>query len=227
MLGPHSNKERKKNVGNSIKAQQALIQASIDARKEKRAKNRRKSQNLAEAQEESRIQQLANLKKRMVIMFAKIGNEIVIMTIVDPSLIKSNYSLGMKHHITYGSPDYQRIYMKASYSPRGKRNELKENHECSYTVSTADGFNFDIFDADGTRILTFKTRIYYESLAGKSFSGIQFDQFFYDPFKCPFDEKTAKFHVELDRLIRADADYVSKNPELLEEGYVPYFRFGF
>lgn len=158
-------------------------------------------------------------------MFFKIGDQIVILTIVDPSLMKSSYSVGMQHHITYGSPDYERIYMKASYSFKGKRREIKENHRYSYTVSTADGFNFDIIDTDGTTILSFETLIHYESLVGTSVSGVKFDQFFYDPFQGSIDDETAKFHKELDRLIQADAEYVSGNPELLEEGYIPYFRY--
>lgn len=218
-----TNSQRKKNVGDAIKAHKALIQASIDARNAKRAENRIKRQELAEAQEKLRIQQLANLKKRMVIIYAIIDGQIVILAIVDPSLIKSSYSVGRNHHITYGSPDYERIYMKASYSPRGKRSE--RNHQYSYTVSTADGFNFDIIDTDGTTRLSFETLIHYESLVGTSVSGVQFDQFWYDPFKGSIDDETAKFHAELDRLIQADADYVRENPELLEEGYVPYFKY--
>jgi len=113
--------------------------------------------------------------------------------------------------------------MNASYSPRGKRSE---QYPKSYTVSTTDGSNFDIIDADGTTRLSFETLIHYESLAGKSVSGVQFDQFWYDPFKGQFDDETAKFHEELDRLIQADAEYVSGNPELLGERYIPYFMFG-
>lgn len=225
MSGTLTNSQRKKNVGDAIKAHKALIQASIDACNAKRAENRIKRQELAEAQEKLRIRQLANLRKRMVIMFVKIGNENVIMTIVDPSLMKSSYSFGMKHHITYGSPNYEKIYMKASYSFKGKRNELKENHQYSYTVSTTDSSNFVILDMDGTTRLSFETLIHYESLVGTSVSGVQFDQFFYDPYKSPFDDETAKFHKELDRLIQADAEYVSGNPELLEKEYIPYFRY--
>lgn len=216
-----TNRQRKEIFGNALKVQQALIQASIDTRKEKRVENRRKLHELAEAQEKLRLQQLANLKKKMVIMFAKIGNKIFILTIVDPSLMKSSYSFRMKHHITYGSPDYEKIRMKASYSIRGKRSE--RDNAYSYTVSTADGFNFDIIGLDGTTSTSFETLIHYESLAGKSFSDVQFDQFFYDPFKDSIDDETAKFDEELKRLIEADAEYVSKNPELLEEGYIAYF----
>jgi len=225
MEGNLTNRERKQIIGNALKSEREHIQASIDACKEKRAENRRKNQKLAEAQEKLRLQQLANLKKRMVIMFARIGNKIVILTIVDPSLMKSSYSVGMKHHITYGSPDYKKIHMKASYSLRGKRSERDNAH--SYTVSTADGFNFDIIGTDETTITSFETLIHYESLAGKSVSGVQFDQFWYDPFQGSFDDETVKFNTELIMLIKADADYVTKNPELLEKGYVPYFRLGF
>jgi hypothetical protein len=225
MSGTLTNKQRKGIVGDLIKAERARIQASIDACNARRDENRRKRQELADAQEKSRIRQLANLTKKMVFMFAMIDGQIVILSIVDPSLIKSSYSVGMKHHITYGSPDYEKIHMKASYSPRGKRSE--RIHQYSYTVSTADGFNFDIIDMDGKISLSFQSLIQYESLVGTSVSGVQFDQFWYDPFKGSIDDETAKFHAELDRLIQADADYVSKNPKLLEEGYVPYFRFGF
>jgi len=223
MSGTLTNRERKKNFGDALEAERARIQASIDACNARRATNRRKREELAEAQEELRLRLLANLRKKMVIMFAEIGNETVILAIVDPSLMKSDNSVQMKHHITYGSPDYKKIHMKASYSPRGKRSE---RGHYSYTVSTADGSNFDIIDTDGTTRLSFETLIHYESLAGKSFSGVKFDQFWYDPFKGQFDDETAKFHEELDRLIQADAEYVKNNPKLLEEGYIPYFRFG-
>lgn len=223
MSGTLSNRERKKKVGDEIKAKKALIQASIDACNAKRATNRENREKLAEAQEELRLHQLANLKKKMVVIYAVIDGQIVILTIVDPSLMKSAYSFGKKHHITYGFPDYQKIYMMASYSPRGKRSELPHY---SYTVSTADGVNFNIIDADGTTSLSFETLIHYESLAGKSVSGVQFDQFWYDPFQRQFDDETVKFHAELVRLIKADAEYVSGNPELLGKGYIPYFRFG-
>jgi len=221
-----SNKQRKQIVGDSIKAERALIQASIDDCKAKRAENRKKSQELEEAQEKFRLQQLTNLRKKMVIIFAIINGEIVIFAIVDPSLMKSSTSVERNHHIIYGSPDYKEIHMMASYSPKGKRFKRIENYKYSYTVSTANGFKFHIIDENGTTRLSFETVIDYESLAGKSVSDVQFDQFWYDPFKGSIDDETAKFQKELDRLIRANADYVRKNPELLEKGYVPY-RFGF
>lgn len=222
MSGRLSNSERKKNVGDAIKAHEARIRASIDACNARRADNRRKRRELREAQEQFRLQQLANLYKKMVFIYAEIDGEIVIFTIVDQSLMKSTYSVGMKHHITYGFPEYKQFFMKASYSLKGKRLET----ECpyTYTVSTADGFNFDVKDIDGKKIDSFNSLIHYDTLAGKSVSGVQFDQFCYDPFKGSFDAKTAKFHAELDRLIKADADYITENPELLEEGYFQYFR---
>ena len=225
MSGTLSNKERKKKFWKPIQDHKAHIQESNEAREAKRAENRIKRQELADAQEKLRIRQLTNLKKKMIIIFAIINGERLILAIVDPSLMKSSYSVERNHHIIYGSPDYKEIHMMASYSPRGKRSE--RNHQYSYTVSTANGFKFHIIDENGTTRLSFETVIDYESLAGTSVSGVQFDQFWYDPFKGSIDDETAKFQKELDRLIQADADYVSKNPKLLEEGYVPYFRFGF
>lgn len=215
MLVKLTNGERKVIFGKKFKAERERIQASIDACKARRAENGIKRQGLAEAQEKLRLQQLANLRKKMVIIFCIIDGRIVILTIVDPSLLKFDNSVRMKHHITYGFPEYKKVHMNASYSLRGKKSESKNAY--SYTVSTADGFNFDIIDTDGTTILSFETRIHYESLAGKSFSGVQFDQIFYDPFKDPFDDGTAKFHKELDRLIEADRLHIERNPELLSQ----------
>ena len=100
------------------------IQASIDARNAKRDKNKRNSQELAEERKNCRLQQSANLRKKMVVIFAEINGQIVILTIVDPSLINSNVSVLMKHHIIYGFPEYKEgVRMKASYSSRGKRSE--------------------------------------------------------------------------------------------------------
>jgi hypothetical protein len=205
-------------------AKKTLSQASIDDCK-KRADNRRKSQELAEALEKLRLQRLANLYKKMVIIFAEIDGQKVILTIIDFELLKLKYSAGMNQCIKYGSSDYHTVDTTAWYTYKGKR---ERKTDCrAYTVSTDDGVNFKIFDTDGKLVFSFETLIHYESLAGKSFSGVQFDQFFYDPFQGSFDDETAKFHKELDRLIQADAKYVSENPELLKEGYFPYFRFGF
>lgn len=226
MSGTLTNSERKKIVGDAIKAQKARFQASIDACNAKRDENRRKRQELAEAQEQLRLQRLANLRKKMVIIFAEIDGRIVILTIIDVELLKSDYSARTKnYHITYGSSNYEELYMIASYTCRGKR--LNKTDCRAYTVSTDDGVNFKIFDTDGKLVFSFETLIQYETLAGTSVSGIKFDQFFYDPFQCSFDDETAKFHAELDRLIEADADYVSKNPDILDEGYIPYFRLRF
>jgi hypothetical protein len=226
MSGTLTNSQRKKIVRDAIKAQKARFQASIDACNAKQDENRRKSQELAEEQKRLRLQRLANLRKKMVIMFAEINGQMVILTIIDVELLKSDYSARMKnYHITYGSIDYEELNMMASYTCRGKR--LDKSDSCAYTVSTADGFNFDIIGTDGTTILSFKTLIHYESLVGTSVSGVKFDQFWYDPFQCPFDAETAKFHAELDRMIEADTNHVSKNPDILDEGYIPYFRLGF
>lgn len=158
----------------------------------------------------------------MVIVFAKIDGQIVILTIIDLELLKLKYSAGMNQCIKYGSSDYDRVDSTAWYTYKGTR---ERKTDCrAYTVSTDDGVNFKIFDTDGKLVFSFETLIQYETLAGTSVSGVKFDQFLYDPFQCPFDAETVRFHAELDRLIEADADYVSKNPELLEKGYIPYFR---
>jgi hypothetical protein len=200
-----SNSQRKKILGDRIKAEKARIQASIDACKKKRADNRRKHEELAEAQEKLRLQELANLNKKMVVIYAEIAGEIVILTIVDPSLMMSSYSSGMNHHIVYGNSEYRRLSTISSYNNKGKRSERRIDE--SYTVSTADGVNFNVFGTDGKPCFSFTSSIHYPTLAGKSVSGVQFDQFWYDPSKSSSDDKTAKFHAELDRLIKEEPTY--------------------
>ena len=194
-----SNSQRKKNVGN------AGIQASIDACKEKRADNRRKREERIRKAEQARIHRSRNLNNRMVIIYAKIAGVIVILAIVDPSLMMSSYSFGMNHHIMYGHPKYRTLEMIASYNNKGVRSERKIDE--SYTVSTDDGVNFNVIGTDGNHDFSFTSSIDHPTLVGKSVSGVQFDQFWYDPLKRLSDHKTAKFDAEFDGLIKADTDY--------------------
>lgn len=200
-----SNKRRKQIVGDSIKAQEARIQARIDACKEKRAENKLIREKLSREAEQARIHRSRNLNNRMVIIYAKIAGVIIIFAIVDPSLMMSSYSFGMNHHIMYGDPKYRTLEMIASYNNKGVRSEKKIDG--SYTVSTDDGVNFNVIGTDGNHVFSFTSSIQYPTLVGKSVSGVQFDQFWYDPSKCSSDVESAKFDAELDRLIQADTDY--------------------
>ena len=158
----------------------------------------------------------------MIIIYIKIHDQIVIITLLDFNLLKSDYSVGMKDHLMYGLGEYEKLSMMTSYTYRRKR--LSKEIYSSYTVSTPDGFSFYIIDKDGTTRFSFQSLIQYESLAGRSFPGVNIDQFLYEPHKYASDKDTKMFHTELDRLIQADADDVSKNPKLPEERYVPYHR---
>jgi hypothetical protein len=221
MSGKLSNRERKKIVGDAIKAHEARIQASIDAHKANKDKNLKKREEWAEAQEQMRLQRLANLHKKMVIIFADLDYQKVMLTIVDPSLMKSECSVREKHHVVYGSADYRQLSMKASYNLRGTR--LIQSDVKSYTVSTPDGIEFKVVDFDGN-VFSFKSLMKYETLVGRTFSNVKIDQYWYDPFKASFDDEAAKFHAELDKLVEADRQHIEGHPELLGEGYIPYHR---
>ena len=108
-----SNRETKEIIRKAIDAQKALIQASFDACRAKRDENQNARQKLAEEQKKLRLQRLANLRKKMVIIFAEINGEIVILTNIDLELLKLKYSVGMNHYITYGSSDYEKLNMMA------------------------------------------------------------------------------------------------------------------
>jgi len=199
----------------------AYNQVSINACNDKRTKKRTERQERIIEEEKAIHREMKNLNKSIVIIFAKIEDEIVILTILDFNLLNKNYSVGMKYHIMYGLCQYDKLNMISSYTYRGKR-LIKEYHS-TYTVSTDDGIHFDVIDTDGTKITSFETLIQYESLAGKSSSGVIFDQFLYELHKCASDKDTAMFHTELDRLIEADRQKVEIHPAL-GEGYIPYHR---
>lgn len=201
--------------------ERAYKQVSIDACNNRRTMNRIAREERNRQNEERILKEMKNLNKPIIIIFAEIGDEIVIITILDFKLLNSDYSVGMKYHLMYGLDKYEKLNMTASYTYRGKR--LIKQYYSTYTVSTDDGIHFDVIDTDGTKITSFETLIQYESLAGKSSSGVIFDQFLYEPHKCASDKDTAMFHTELDRLIQADRQKVEIHPEL-GEGYIPYHQ---
>ena len=205
MLKTLTNSQRKKIIGDVIKAEEARIQASIDACKEKRKANRLKLEKRIREAEQARVCQSRDMNKKMVFVYAVIDGKIVILTIVDPSLMMSSYSSGMNHHIVYGNSEYRRLSTISSYNNKGKRSERRIDE--SYTVSTADSVNFNVFGTDGKLCFSFTSSIHYPTLVGKSVSGVQFDQFWYDPSKRSSDVETAKFDAELDGLIEEDPTY--------------------
>ena len=205
MSGRLSNKRKKEIIRNAIKANEARIRASIDACKAKRDANRTKREKCIKEAERARIHQSRNLNNNMVIIYFEFYDVIVILAIVDPSLMMSSYSFGMNHHIMYGHPKYRILEMIVSYNNKGVRSEKKIDE--SYTVSTADGVNFTVIGRDGNHVFSFTSLIHHPTLVGKSVSGVQFDQFWYDPSKRSSDRETAKFHAELGKLIEADSNY--------------------
>lgn len=206
--------EKIERIRNPVDAKNAFIDACNEQKRlrdEQLAELRQKLENL-------RLQRLYNLKKRMVIVFVKLDDILVILTIIDPSLIKCPSTTGKNHHIVYGDTEYKILSMMASHNPSGTRIENK----CfkSYTVSTLDRSEFEVIDKNGKPVFSFETFMKYESLTGKTFSDVVFDQFLFSPSNVESDEKTAMFHTELLRLIKEDADYLKENPDIV--GYIPY-----
>lgn len=199
-------------------------QASINACKERRRLKREQLAKRLQELEILRLQRLYNLKKRMVVIFADVKGEPVILTMVDPSLMSCTYSSGKNHHIVYGNTEYYRLSMKASCNPRGTRTNKPDFK--SYTVSTPDGINFKVVDKDG-KVFSFKTFMKYESLVGQTVSDVKVDQWLYDPSDVESDEKTRMIHSELLKVIEEDKKYLAENPTLLEEGYVLYHSSAF
>lgn len=205
-------------TGKTGKKVEPSVQASINACNERRRVNKAKLAERLQKLENLRLQRLYNLKKRMVVIFAVVNGEIVILTMVDPSLMISSIN---NSHIVYGTPEYHRLSMMASYNPRGTRTN-KLNCE-SYTVSTVDGINFNVVDKDG-KVFSFETFMKYESLVGQTVSDVKFDQWLYDPINVESDEKTRMIDDELFKVIEHERINIAKNPTLLEQGYVLYHR---
>ena len=200
----------KASFGAQIKANQASIAASYERKRVKREELAKRLQEL----ETRRLQRLYNLKKRMVVIFAVVKGEIVILTMVDPLLMRCNYSSAKNHHIVYGTTEYHRLSMMASYNPRGTRTN-KPNCE-SYTVSTVDGINFKVVDKDG-KVFSFETFMKYESLVGQNVSDVKFDQWLYDPINVESDEKTLMIHGELLKVIEHEKKTSKKTRNFLNK----------
>jgi len=220
MSGKPSNTDRKKIIGDAIKAQKARFQASIDACNEQKRVREEQRAILHQTRENDRLQRLYNLNKTMVVVFVELGDTLVILTIVDLSLIKCHSTTRQNHHIVYGNTEYKTLSMMASHNPSGTRRE--NTYFESYTVSTLNGSEFNVVDKNGEKVFSFETFMKYESLTEKTFSDVKFDQWLYSPSNVESDEKTAMFHPELVRLIKEDEDYLKKNTELRQDGYVPY-----
>jgi len=207
-LGP--NAQKKQDFWNRT------IQASIDACYERRRLKREKREKLRQKIEYLHLQRLYNFNKRMVVVFAILDGNMVILTIIDQSLITCTYTTGRNDHIIYGDCEYWRLQMTASHNSNGKR---FEKDGASYTVSTVDGINFNVTDIKG-KVFSFESSILHETLAGKTFSDIKFDQWLYSPSNVESDEKTKMIHAELLKLIEEDEKYLRKNPQIV--GYIPY-----
>jgi hypothetical protein len=142
MSGTLTNREIK--FLNFYTDERAYKQVSIDACNDKRTKNRIESQERNRKNEERILKEMKNLNKPSVLMFAKIGDKIVILTILDFNLLNKNYSVGMNHHIMYGLCQYDKLNMISLYTYRGKR--LIKKYHSTYTVLTDDDIHFDIID---------------------------------------------------------------------------------
>jgi len=203
-------------------AQRKASQASIAASYERKRLKREQREKWLQELETLRRQRLYNLKKRMVVIFARVNGVIVILTMVDPALMMSSTN---NSDIVYGdTKEWRRLSMKASYNPRGIR--TNKTTFKSYTVSTTDGSNFKFVDKD-EKVLFFETFMEYKSLVGEIVSDVQVDQWLYDPSEVKSDEKTRMIHDELMNIIDEDKTYLAENPTLLEEGYILYHYSGF
>jgi len=147
--------------------------------------------------------QLRCLNKPICFIYANIHDKFVIVSIVDPKL-RARYCPNFKKYLIAGSELYWELNLKTFC---GKTGRLSENINIgSYTVSTVDGITFEVVDDKGNPVLVFTSMNPVESLAGQSFSNIEFDQFCYCPtnVSSDSDEKTIKFHSILERIVEQD-----------------------
>lgn len=196
-----SNKEIKNTRKKFYADQRAKLQASIDACKDKRERNRI----AREIKESERRKELYNLCKPMVIVFTELGGRMIISTIVDPILIGSTFVTGNRYHLVYGAADYTNISTTASYNSKGNRTERKGE---SYTVSTDDGINFKVnhmYDIEKT-VFSFKSSIKYENIVG-TYENVEFGQAFFSPKNLKTDRETRMIHAQLLQLIENDKKY--------------------
>ena len=164
-----------------------------------------------QSQQNAALALLRCLNKPICFIFAKFGETIVIVSIVDPKLRAKHYQNPEKYLIG-GSELYRNLILKTFC---GKTGELSENIKIgSYKVSSVDGITFNVVDDKEEPVLVFTSMNPVESLAGQSFSNVVFDQFCYDPrqVNSDSDENTKLFHSILKTIVKQDKKRAEMDP---------------
>jgi uncharacterized protein YdhG (YjbR/CyaY superfamily) len=171
-----SNSERKIIIGAAIKAQKALIQASIDTRNKKQIVRH----NAIIAQQLEREKRLFNMNKPLFIIYALLGQIIVIIAIVDVETEK----------VIYGPETYDRdLKTEIHFGKKGKRGMVTSSKYIpTYEVSTSDGETFSFQRSDGTIAMEFESPLTYPELRRQTEKNVQIRPFLYDPRNIISDE---------------------------------------
>jgi hypothetical protein len=164
-----------------------------------------------QSQQNAALALLRCLNKQICFIFAKFGEIVVIVAIVDP-LLRAKHCRNPEKYLIVGSESYRNLILKTFC---GKTGELSENTKIGlYDVSTVDGITFNVVDDKNETVLEFTSMNLDPSLAGKSFSNIVFDQFCYDPRQVNFesDENTKQFHSILEIIVERDNKLSQTDP---------------
>lgn len=183
----------------------------IKQKKLEQEQEREKWRARIQSQQNADLARLRYLNKPICFIFAKFGETIVIVAIVDP-LLRSKHYRNPEKYLIVGSELYQKLNLKTFC---GKTGELSENTKIGlYDVSTVDGITFNVVDDKNETDLQFTSMNPDPSLAGKSFSNVVFDQFCYDPRQVNFesDENTKQFHSILEIIVERDNKLSQTDP---------------
>jgi hypothetical protein len=188
-----------------------LIIFRIEQKKLKEEQEREKRLIRIQSQQNAALELLRYLNKPICFIFAKFGETIVIVAIVDP-LLRAKHYRNPEKYLIVGSESYRNLILKTFC---GKTGELSENTKIGlYDVSTVDGITFNVVDDKNETVPEFTSMNPDPSLAGKSFSNVVFDQFCYDPRQVnpKSDENTKQFHSILERIVERDNKLSETDP---------------
>ena len=157
----------------------------VTQKKEEKQQKQIVRHNAIIAQQLEREKRLFNMNKPLFIIYALLGQIIVIIAIVDVETEK----------VIYGPETYDRdLKTEIHFGKKGKRGMVTSSKYIpTYEVSTSDGETFSFQRSDGTIAMEFESPLTYPELRRQTEKNVQIRPFLYDPRNIISDENKKRF----------------------------------
>lgn len=176
-----TNSQRKQIFRRAIEDERARIKASIDTRNNKK----KERHDAIIAQQLEGKKRLFNMNKPIFIIYALLGQIIVIIAIVDVETEK----------VIYGAETYEHdLKTEIHFGKKGKKGSVTSSRYIpNYELSTDDGETFFFRRTDETIAMTFQSPLIYPELSGQTEKNVQIRPFLYDPRNIISNENKKRF----------------------------------